>query len=126
MRHVIVNSITGEIDADCGICGYGVSSDYSDFENFNAPDHSIIEINNDEHTAIIESLTVDEKGIVTLGAKIDIEKARMKLEDRLKVDVPIEIDGMGGKEIIGYELKPEGIVVEKGKDDKTVLKKPAN
>ena len=46
-------------------------------------------------------------------ALIDMNKASRKIGDREIVDVPIEIDGIGGKEIIGYEEKPVGIVVER-------------
>ncbi len=45
--------------------------------------------------------------------KLDMEKASSMLDQREKVEAPIEIDGIGGKEIIGYEEKPVGIVVER-------------
>ncbi len=47
--------------------------------------------------------------------KIDLSKMTTDLKDRAIVDVPIEIDVMGGKEIIGYERKPESIVTERNK-----------
>jgi hypothetical protein len=45
--------------------------------------------------------------------KIDLGKATSNMNDRPKVDdfdKPIEIETPGGKEIIGYEQKPEPIV----------------
>ena len=45
--------------------------------------------------------------------KIDTEKMHRYVEDRIKIDVPIEIQGPGGPEIIGFEQKPETIVTER-------------
>lgn len=113
MRHVIVNKITGEIDPDCPICGYGISGDYTDFDNFVDVDHLKIEITNEEHLEFVASVSIDEKRKAAYTKKIDTKKAAQKLGDRLTIDVPIEIEGPGGKEIIGFEQKPEGIIVER-------------
>lgn len=117
-NRVIVNKNTGEIDADCGICGYGVCADYDDFDRFNDPDHIMIEITDTERTAIVTSVIVDENRKVSTNAKLDLSKVKQKLKDRVQIDVPIEIDGIGGKEIIGYDQKPETIITEKTKKTK--------
>jgi len=56
---------------------------------------------------------VSESGHLEYAMKLDMEKASSMLDQREKVEAPIEIDGIGGKEIIGYEEKPVGIVVER-------------
>lgn len=48
--------------------------------------------------------------------KINILTAVESIPDRAKVNVPIEIEGMGGKEIIGFEEKPESIITERKKE----------
>ena len=115
-NRVIVNKNTGEIDAECGICGYGVCADYDDFDRFNDPDHVMIEITDAERTAIVTSVVVDANRKVSTNAKLDLSKSEQKLKDRVQIDVPIEIDGIGGKEIIGFDKKPESIITEKTKE----------
>lgn len=112
-NRVIVNKNTGEIDAECGICGYGVCADYDDFDRFNDPDHMMIEITDAERTAIVTSVVVDANRKVSTNAKVDLSKSEQKLKDRVQIDVPIEIEGPGGKMVIFVEQKPEGIVIQK-------------
>ena len=45
--------------------------------------------------------------------KIDTTLGRKTLSERPNRAMPVETEGIGGKEIIGYETKPVGIVIER-------------
>lgn len=139
--YAVVNKATGQFDADCEHCairsisGGGIDDrDVRVFESAATDDgHVMIEISSAEREELIkikytverngEVFTTHEQGELEYferekasrepAAVIDMNKASRKIEDREIVDVPIEIDGIGGKEIIGYEEKPIGIVVER-------------
>jgi hypothetical protein len=72
---------------------------------------TIVEITNDEYDLIGER----EPETARRKYKVDLQRVKKFVIDRPKIDVPIEIDGIGGKEIIGYEQKPESIVTERQK-----------
>lgn len=132
MFYMVVNKNTGEMDDNCGRCSIGIVAGYKDFEAFNLDDsHMIVEISYDEfevmNSSVKYKIIEDGKEVVLddfpldilaepfYSKKLDVTKVKTKLDDRLKIDIPIEIDGIGGKEIIGYERKPESIVTERNK-----------
>lgn len=110
MQVVTVNKHTGEIEANCAICGYGVSSDIYEYAD---GVHVMIEVSDEENSAIIESIKEKPDGNPELTMKLNMKKAKTYLRDRKKVDSPIEAELYGGREIIGYEKKPERIVIVK-------------
>ena len=140
---MIVNSETGVMDDGCPYCAFlSMSGDFNDdevgvFESQPVPEgHVMIEVMSAEMDDIRkvkyqvvrngEIVMLDESEVVNneerLSApkepkyKVNIEKAAPKLEDRAKVEdlsKPIEAEGLGGKEIIGYDEKPVWIVVER-------------
>lgn len=126
--------------SECGILSISGEYDHSDlelqeFKNANASQgHIIVEISPKERDMFAQVVvTVQRNGkeievpynenimdeaerksmSVEKKYKIDLAKMTTDMKDRAKLDVPIEIDVIGGKEIIGYELKPENIVTEK-------------
>lgn len=138
--YVRVIAETGEMhERNCGVCGYmSVSGTVSDeelaeFKAANAAEGHIlvevttaerdqlveigksvirggerVEVPHDENIFDVEELLTEE---ISLKYKVDVGKARTDIKSRDKVDVPIEINVVGGKEIIGYVTMPEGIVV---------------
>lgn len=73
-------------------------------------DGKIVEVPSNEN--ILDEVERKSR-IVEPKYKLDINKATTDIRDREKEDdlsKPIEIEGPGGKEIIGYEQKPEPIV----------------
>ncbi len=132
-------------ERDCGECGIlsisGVfdpsDSELQEFKATNASqDHAMVEISpkeRDMFAKIVVTVQRNGKEIevpynenimdederksmrVEKKYKIDIAKMTTDMKDRAKMDVPIEIDVMGGKEIIGYEQKPESVVTERYK-----------
>lgn len=142
-KYVIVNSETGLMDDRCPYCAFlSMSGDFDDdevgvFENQPVPEgHIMIEVmsaemddirkvkyqvvRNGEIVILDESEVVDNEERLSAPKEpkymIDIGKATPKLKNRAKVEdqsKPIEAEGIGGKEIIGYDEKPIGIVVER-------------
>jgi len=89
-----------------------------------------VELTPDEHQAVgILNIIVEREGKEVVIEYTDIQPGGMprgenkfklyiaKMEkyvaDRPKVDIPIEAEMPGGKEIIGYDQKPESVIVEK-------------
>ncbi|HVY55623.1 MAG TPA: hypothetical protein VHC46_07690 [Thermodesulfobacteriota bacterium] len=63
-------------------------------------------------------LTLEERDSATIKRPfiLDLSSQSVNVKDRKQVDDlsnPVEIDGIGGKEIIGFEQKPESIVIER-------------
>lgn len=144
--YAIVNRLMVEFDDNCSFCGIasisGTRVNDSDVEAFEAAEldenHMRVEITNEERMNLVKrEYVVEREGKVfkTLDPadldyfereaaasvpvfKIDPGRAEGKIEDREKVEVPIEIDGPNGKEIIGYEQKPVSIVIERDKSEK--------
>lgn len=132
-------------DRDCGVCGFlslsgGSEEEISLFKENNVHSgHELVEVTTEEKDRLVEITKsvvrngerveipyyqnindIEEKKTeeITSKYKIDISKAKSDLKERVKVDdlsKPIEINTMGGKEIIGYEQKPEPIVTERQK-----------
>lgn len=128
---------------ECGVCGVlsisGASEDEIQiFRDANNSDgHILVEITNEEKDKIAVVIkTIERNGerievpyyeytqdkterrseLIESKYKIDINQVVPMLKDRRKIDditKPIEIDGVGGKEIIGYEQKPESIIIER-------------
>lgn len=137
----IVNSQTGEYEygcPDCYMLSISSGDDKEEIEQFrisqSIPDgHTLIELTSDELIELrkinfivkrnneeivlenIKELTLEEQD--TAGRfhpnKLDKSKMTPKLEDRPKIRVPIEADGIGGKEIIGFQEKPESVIIER-------------
>lgn len=123
----IVREEKGSLE-DGHLCYVGNDSDMDSWKV--EPGYKLVELTPEEHTSLsLLDIVVERDGKeVVVEAKeirsddnakgvkkyeIDVGKVTKYVKDRLKVDVPIEIDGIGGKEIIGYELKPETIITEK-------------
>lgn len=123
MRYMIVDNTTGRVEGECSICKLGTCCDASDIERFDDANHKIIEITDEEHLAVVASVRVDENFKVETTALPDMGKAAKFLKDRVQIDVPIEIDGPGGKEIIGFDKKPESIITEKTKEIEVIKTK---
>jgi len=138
MQHVIVNKETGEFDDNCSVCSIGLFSADADFEIIESlqcdDTHSVFELTEEEYRLMNSSMDMEEvtrtkkvydpeseqfveisfvRLIPHYSLKVDISKAQKRIVQRDRVDVPIEVEGIGGKEIIGYETKPVGIVVER-------------
>lgn len=117
-RFMVVNKDTGELESFCEICGIKGIGDTDDPAIIQTDDnHTAIEVTQIEVDAMSASTREGkEPHIIEYGAKLDPEKMKHTIADREKVDVPIEIDGVGGKEIIGIERKPVEIVTERKKE----------
>ena len=128
MNYAIVNKITGELDNNCSVCAIGVVPNDELLSVFAIDDnHTILEITDEERAALIASVVdtnnpdrtkdfnTKEEILIpnyTYASKFNPDKIVQRLDDRVKVDVPIEIEGPGGKEIIGFEQKPESIIIK--------------
>lgn len=76
----------------------------------------VVNRNGKDEVIQAEDITDADQLQILKRYNLNPDKLTKFVEDRNKIDVPIEIDGIGGKEIIGYEQKPEGIVMERKKD----------
>jgi len=78
---------------------------------------SLVDIatNRDGKETIItaEELTPQDNPRAVIKYRIDTDKLIRRIDDRPKIQIPIEIDGIGGKEIIGFHEKPESIIIER-------------
>lgn len=118
---VIVNSETGEVESGCPQCGIVDMGDSSDASIIPLDQgHTAIEVTMEEKGEFAEAKVLGEGGHFEYGMKLDMRKAAGKLEEREKVEVPIEAEGIGGKEIIAVEEKPVGIIVERSSSPKRV------
>ena len=132
-------------DRDCGVCGFLSLSGWSDeeinlFKEQNVHSgHELVEVTTEEKDMLVEIVKsvvrngerveipyhqniydINEKKTeeITSKYKIDISKAKTDLKERGKADdlsKPMEINTMGGKEIIGFIQKPESIIIERQK-----------
>lgn len=123
----IVSEKTGNLE-DGHIC---YCSNDSDMDNWKVESgYKLVELTSEEHFRLglldIVAMRDGEQVIVTaedvksddnagpvFKHKIDTGKLERNVKDRPKIDVPIEIEGIGGKEIIGYEQIPVTIVIER-------------
>lgn len=139
--YAVVNKSTGQFDTNCEHCSIrsisGGGIDDTDVQIFEAAamddGHAMIEITSMEREELIkikymverngEVFTTYEQGELEyferenasreLVSEIDMDKASRKIHGREIIEVPIEAEGIGGKEIIGYDEKPVGIVIER-------------
>ena len=133
-------------ERDCGECGILTISGYFDiddeeievFKSSNSSEgHTIVEISSEEKDKFAEIVVTVERGdkrieippdeniaddverksmTVEHKYKVDLSRSTTDLIDRSVIDIPIEAEGIGGKEIIGYQQKPEVIVTEKERE----------
>lgn len=120
-QFMVVNKNTGEIESSCEVCGIkGIGNNDDPAIIQIDENHTVIEVMQDEVDAIAASLTEGkEPHIIEYGVKLDPAKMKRTLDERGKVDdttKPIEVEKPGGKEIIGYEKKPENIITERKKE----------
>jgi hypothetical protein len=143
--YVLVDSTGEFHDKDCGVCGFlsisgGSEEEINIFKEHNTHDgHLLVQVTYEEKDRLVEIKKsvirggtrvevpydenindIEEKKTeeITSKYKIDVNKAKTDLKERAKVDdlsKPIEINGIGGKEVIGYKQKPESIVIERSK-----------
>lgn len=112
---LVVNKETGEMESFCSVCSFNGIGDTDNPDIIQSDEnHTIVEITQEEMDAMAASLISNEETReVKYGAKLDPKKMKPALSEREKVEVPIEAEGIGGKEIIAYDEKPVGIVVER-------------
>jgi len=137
----IVDSETGEYEygcPDCYILSVSGGDDKEEIEQFRtsqsiAEGHSLIELTSDELPELrrinfivsrnneeivledMKELTLEEQDTAERFHPNKLDKSTMtpKLDDRPRILIPIETDGIGGKEIIGFEEKPESIIIKR-------------
>lgn len=119
--YLIVNKSTGELESLCEICGIRGMGNNDDPAIIPVDEnHTVIEVTQGELDAMSASLREGaEPHIIEYGAKLDPAKMKRTLAERDKVDdttKPIEVERPDGKEIIGYEKKPESIITERKKE----------
>lgn len=127
---VIVNENTGNLD-DGHLCYCSNDADMDTWEV--EPGYRLIEVTGEEHRALglYDIIGTRDGKQVVLDAKnlrpednphgerkykLDMQKLERNVADRPRVAVPIEAEGIGGKEIIGYEEKPESVITERKKE----------
>lgn len=118
MYAFVLDKTTGQMHADCGICGLRQTAEYREFDD---GIHVMVEVTDEEQEQFWLSLHDDENSRTRIGLKLDTAEMPMKLGDRDKVQgKPIEADGIGGKEIIGYDEAPKPIKLLSTKDGKEI------
>lgn len=120
--YLVVNKDTGELESFCEVCGIKGMGNNDDPAIIQVDEnHTAIEVTQEELDAMSASLREgEEPHIIEYGVKLDPERMKRTLAEREKVkdlSRPIEVDGIGGKEIIGYEDKPENVLVEREKKE---------
>lgn len=119
--YLVVNKETGELESNCGVCGFNGIGNNDDPDIITIDDnHTVVEVTQDELDSMAASLVSPDDVHLVYGAKVNIEKSAKKLEMREKVEVPVEAEGIGGKEIIAVEEKPVGIIIERSPSPKRV------
>lgn len=123
--YLIVNKDTGELESFCEVCGLRGMGNNDDPAIIPIDDnHTVVEVTQEEWDAMSASLREgEEPHIIEYGAKLDPAKMKPTLDERQKVDVPIEAEGIGGKEIIGYDRKPVNLITERKKEIKDIKRK---
>lgn len=139
---MFLDASTGQIEKGCSSCGFLSSNSMSEDDLDIYPlheDHKILEVSEAEFMALQETVLIVERDgqEIRLESPLDFQEGdnpigteaamlpdldalgdiklqdRIKLSDRPIVEAPIEAEGIGGKEIIGYETKPVVIVIER-------------
>jgi len=87
IQYAIVNRNTGEIENNCGICGYGIVGNHQDFDANKeriGTEHIILEIATEEKLELAQSLMRNSEDRLVYSKKLDTSKAKEKLKDRKK------------------------------------------
>lgn len=118
MYAFVLDKTTGQMHVDCPICGLRQTAEYREFDD---GIHVMVEVTDEEQEQFWLSLHDDENNRTRIGIKLDTAEMPTKLEERVKVQGdPIEVDGVGGKEIIGYEEAPMPMKLLSTKDGKEI------
>lgn len=118
MYAFIVDKTSGQMHVDCPLCGLRQTAEYREFDD---GIHVMVEVTDEEQEQFWLSLHDDENSRTRIGLKLDTAEMPTKLEERAKVQgKPIEAEGIGGKEIIGYEEAPKPIKMLSTKDGKEI------
>ncbi len=123
--YLVVNKDTGELESFCEVCGIKGMGNNDDPAIIPVDEnHTAIEVTQEELDAMSASLREGkEPHIIEYGAKLDPAKMKPTLDERQKIDVPIEAEGVGGKEIIGYDRKPVNLITERKKEITDIKRK---
>lgn len=119
--YLVVNKDTGELESLCEVCGIQGIGNNDDPAIIRVDEsHTAIEVTQEELDAMAASLREGKEAhIIEYGMKLNPVKMKRTIDERAKVEdlsKPIEVEKPGGKEIIGYEEKPESIIAERKKE----------